>query len=152
MAAIGGQFMGLVIGGLLADINWRLVFWINVPFGLVGTIWAYWKLRDAPSRASHKIDWAGNISFAARPRRSSWAAITYGLQPYGDQVMAWTSPKVLTPVRLGISGADRVLLGRAARSPGRWSTSICSASRRFAYGSLASLPRRRSRAAACSSC
>ncbi len=57
VAAIGGQFLGLLIGGLLADKDWRLVFWINVPFGLVGTIWAYWKLRDTPARVSHKIDW-----------------------------------------------------------------------------------------------
>ena len=70
VAAIGGQFVGLLIGGLLADTNWRLVFWINVPFGLVGTIWAYWKLRDAPTRVTHRIDWGGNISFGL----ASWCS------------------------------------------------------------------------------
>jgi MFS family permease len=101
VAAIGGQFVGLLIGGLLADSNWRLVFWINVPFGLVGTIWAYWKLRDIPNRVSHKIDWAGNISFGLG-LILVLSAITYGIQPYGDQVMAWMSPKVLTLFALGI--------------------------------------------------
>ena len=95
VAAIGGQFIGLLIGGLLADTNWRLVFWINVPFGLVGTIWAYMKLHDtAPSRVSHKIDWAGNITFGVG-LILVLTAITYGIQPYGDQTMAWTSPFVL---------------------------------------------------------
>ena len=94
VAAIGGQFIGLLIGGLLADTNWRLVFWINVPFGLVGTIWAYWKLRDGSTRVTHRIDWAGNISFALS-LILILSAITYGIQPYGHQVMAWTSPFVL---------------------------------------------------------
>ncbi|MDR7033791.1 MFS transporter [Mesorhizobium sp. BE184] len=101
VAAIGGQFIGLLIGGLLADANWRLVFWINVPFGLVGTIWAYMKLNDAPNRRSHTIDWLGNISFGLG-LVLILTAITYGLQPYGEQVMAWTSPKVLSFFAIGI--------------------------------------------------
>ena len=101
VAAIGGQFIGLLIGGLLADSNWRLVFWINVPFGLVGTIWAYLKLHDAPNRRSHKIDWFGNISFGLG-LVLILTAITYGLQPYGDQTMAWFSPSVLSFFAIGI--------------------------------------------------
>ncbi|HEY0204391.1 MAG TPA: MFS transporter [Acetobacteraceae bacterium] len=101
VAAIGGQFIGLLIGGLLADTNWRLVFWINVPFGLLGTVWAYWKLRDSPSRVTHKIDWAGNVTFALG-LVLILSAITYGIQPYGDQVMAWTSPFVLGLFALGL--------------------------------------------------
>ncbi|MDE1993287.1 MAG: MFS transporter [Rhizobiaceae bacterium] len=101
VAAIGGQFVGLLIGGLLADTNWRLVFWINVPFGLIGTIWAYWKLREIPNRVSHKIDWTGNITFGLG-LILILTAITYGIQPYGDQVMAWLSPKVLILFGLGI--------------------------------------------------
>ncbi|WP_210245363.1 MFS transporter [Mesorhizobium sp. B2-4-15] len=101
VAAIGGQFVGLLIGGLLADTDWRLVFWINVPFGLVGTIWAYMKLHDAPNRSTHTIDWLGNISFGLG-LVLILTAITYGLQPYGDQVMAWTSPKVLVLFAIGL--------------------------------------------------
>ncbi|MGI4801731.1 MAG: MFS transporter [Janthinobacterium lividum] len=101
VAAIGGQFIGLLIGGLLADTNWRLVFWINVPVGLLGTIWAYWKLRDSPTRVTHRIDWAGNVTFALG-LVLILSAITYGIQPYGNQVMAWTSPFVLTLFALGL--------------------------------------------------
>jgi len=117
VAAIGGQFVGLLIGGLLADTNWRLVFWINVPFGLVGTIWAYWKLRDAPTRLSHTIDWAGNISFGLA-LILLLTAITYGIQPYGNQVMAWTSPLVLGLFALGVlSFAIFIVVERAAVRP-----------------------------------
>ena len=117
VAAIGGQFVGLLIGGLLADTNWRLVFWINVPFGLLGTIWAYWKLRDSPSRVTHKIDWAGNVTFALG-LVLILSAITYGIQPYGNQVMAWTSPFVLTLFALGLlSLAAFVVVERLAARP-----------------------------------
>ena len=117
VAAIGGQFVGLLIGGLLADTNWRLVFWINVPFGLLGTIWAYWKLRDSPSRVTHKIDWAGNVTFALG-LVLILSAITYGIQPYGNQVMAWTSPFVLTLCALGLlSLAAFVVVERLAARP-----------------------------------
>src|SRR6478736_3769507 len=43
---IGGSFLGLLVGGLLADWDWRLVFWVNVPVGVIGTAWALWKLRE----------------------------------------------------------------------------------------------------------
>ena len=101
VAFIGGQFLGLVIGGVLADANWRLVFWINVPIGLFGTLWAYLKLRDAPTHGSHRIDWGGNLTFGLG-LILILTAITYGIQPYGDQVMAWTSPRVLILFGLGL--------------------------------------------------
>ena len=40
VAAIAGSFIGLIVGGVLAPIDWRLVFFISVPFGIVGTIWS----------------------------------------------------------------------------------------------------------------
>jgi MFS family permease len=101
VAAIGGSFIGLIVGGLLADINWRLVFWINVPFGLFGTIWAYWKLRDNGVRQLAKHDWWGNITFALG-LIAILVAITYGIQPYKNHIMGWTSPQVLTELAVGI--------------------------------------------------
>ena len=103
VAAIGGQFLGLVIGGLLADTDWRLVFWVNVPIGLIGTVWAYLKLKDGPRRGGrHPIDWGGNLTFGLG-LILILSAITYGIQPYGtaghgldqpespDALRAWAS-------------------------------------------------------------
>ncbi len=117
VAAIGGQFLGLLIGGLLADTNWRLVFWINVPVGLAGTVWAYLRLRDAPTRVSHRIDWAGNLTFGLG-LVLILTAITYGIQPYGNHVMAWERPLVLVLFLLGfLSLAAFVAAERLATSP-----------------------------------
>jgi EmrB/QacA subfamily drug resistance transporter len=95
VAALAGSFIGLIAGGLLADIDWRLIFWINVPIGIFGTAWAYWKLRDTGVRKKEAIDWWGNLTFAVG-LIAILLGITYGIQPYGTHVMGWTSPLVLT--------------------------------------------------------
>ncbi|WP_414638081.1 MFS transporter [Actinophytocola sp.] len=94
VAAIAGSFLGLVVGGVLAPIDWHWVFLVSVPFGVIGTIWAYLKLHDTSERQHAKMDWAGNITFAAG-LIAVMVAITYGLQPYGGHTMGWTSPWVL---------------------------------------------------------
>ena len=137
VAAIGGQFLGLLIGGLLADTDWRLVFWVNVPFGVVGTFWAYAKLRDTPSRYPHKVDWPGNATFGLG-LVLILTAITYGIQPYRDQVMAWTSPLVLTLFASGLlSLAAFVLVERHAARP--MLDFQLFRIKPFAYGNLANL-------------
>ena len=69
VAAIAGSFIGLVLGGVLAPISWRLVFLVSVPFGLFGTVWAYLKLEERGVRSPAKIDWLGNITFGGRADR-----------------------------------------------------------------------------------
>src|SRR5947209_13080470 len=102
VAAIAGTFLGLIIGGVLAPVDWRLVFLVSVPFGLFGTVWAYLKLVDLSERRPAKIDWLGNVTFAVG-LISLMIGITYGIQPYGHHTMAWTSPKVLAEIIGGIA-------------------------------------------------
>jgi MFS family permease len=102
VAVIAGSFIGLIVGGLLADYNWRLIFWINVPFGIFGTIWAYLKLKELGLKKKTSLDWWGNITFAAG-LVSILVAITYGIQPYGNHVMGWTNPTVMTEIIGGIA-------------------------------------------------
>ena len=42
--------IGLVLGGVLAPVSWRLIFLVSVPVGLFGTVWAYLRLRDLGER------------------------------------------------------------------------------------------------------
>ncbi|HEY6525488.1 MAG TPA: MFS transporter [Solirubrobacteraceae bacterium] len=94
IAAIAGQFVGLIAGGLLAAIDWRAVFWVNVPVGVFGTVWAYHKLRETAERHPASIDWWGNVTFAVG-LSAVLISITYGIQPYGGHTMGWTNPWVL---------------------------------------------------------
>ncbi|QRY64175.1 MFS transporter [Gordonia sp. PDNC005] len=95
VAAIAGSFLGLLIGGVLAPIQWHYIFLVSVPFGVVGTVWAYLKLRDTGVRTTARMDWWGNLTFAVG-LIAILIAITYGIQPYGDSDMGWTNPWVLT--------------------------------------------------------
>ncbi len=94
IVGVSGMFVGLVLGGLLAPIDWRLVFLISVPVGLFGTVWAYLKLeeRSQPRRAS--IDWWGNATFALG-LVLVMVAVTYGIRPYGGHPTGWSSPRVI---------------------------------------------------------
>jgi MFS family permease len=94
VAAIAGSFLGLVIGGLLAPVDWNLVFIVSVPFGLFGTVWAYLKLHDTGERRPAEMDWWGNVTFAVG-LVAVLVGITYGIQPHGTSQTGWTSPLVL---------------------------------------------------------
>ena len=100
-AAISGSFIGLVLGGVLAPVQWHLVFLISVPFGILGTLVAYVKLEDRGTRTPAKIDWLGNITFGVG-LILVLIGITYGLLPYGGQSMGWTNPKVLAEIFGGV--------------------------------------------------
>jgi len=102
VAAIAGQFVGLVAGGLLAAIDWRAVFWVNVPVGVFGTWWAYRKLRDTGIRRRAPIDWWGNLTFAGG-LGIILIAITDGIQPYKGQTMGWGNPLVQVLLVAGIA-------------------------------------------------
>jgi MFS family permease len=101
VAAIAGQFIGLVAGGVLAALDWRAVFWVNVPVGVFGTVWAYRKLRDNGERHPGRIDWWGNITFALG-LSAILVGITNGIQPYGDHTMGWTDPEVAGLLAAGV--------------------------------------------------
>jgi MFS family permease len=102
IVGVSGMFVGLVLGGILAPINWRLVFLISVPVGLFGTVWAYVKLREVPHGGRRKIDWPGNITFALG-LILLMVAVTYGIRPSGGASTGWGSVKVLTLLAAGIA-------------------------------------------------
>ncbi len=101
VAAIAGSFIGLLLGGILAPISWRLVFLVSVPFGVFGTAWAYLKLVDNGVRTPASIDWFGNVTFALG-LTGLLTGIVYGIQPYGGHSMGWTNPLVLGAVFGGL--------------------------------------------------
>ncbi|MBU2667533.1 MFS transporter [Actinoplanes bogorensis] len=105
VSALAGSFIGLVLGGVLAEWDWRSIFWVNIPLGILGTVWAYRSLHDTGVRRKAKIDWWGNATFAVG-LTAVLAAITYGIQSYGGHTMGWTNPWVL----IGLIGGALVLV------------------------------------------
>ena len=102
IAGISGQFVGLLLGGLLAAWDWRAIFWINVPFGVFGTVWAYKSLKEIATTRKASIDWIGNITFAAGAG-ILLTSITYGIRPYGTSATGWGNPMVFGGLLLGVA-------------------------------------------------
>ncbi|CAN5328247.1 MFS transporter [soil metagenome] len=106
IAGIAGTFLGLIVGGLLSQLDWHAIFFVSVPFGILGTIWSYKSLHEVGVKGTGKIDVPGNIIFAVG-LVALLAGITYGIQPYGDSSTGWGNPWVLT----GIIGGIVLLIG-----------------------------------------
>jgi MFS family permease len=102
IVGVSGMFIGLVLGGLLAPIDWRLVFLISVPVGLFGTVWAYLKLEERSEPRRRPIDWWGNLTFALG-LVLTMISVTYGIRPYATHATGWSSPRVLSLLAAGIA-------------------------------------------------
>jgi MFS family permease len=115
IVGVSGMFVGLVLGGLLAPVDWRLVFLISVPVGLFGTVWAYLRLEERSQPRRARIDWGGNVTFALG-LILLMVAVTYGIRPYGGHDTGWGSPRVLVLVAGAIVslGAFAVIERRVA--------------------------------------
>ncbi|MFJ1754067.1 MFS transporter [Kitasatospora sp. NPDC088134] len=68
-----GITLGLILGGLLTTLSWRLVFFVNVPIGLAAVLLAY---RQLPETAKHpgRPDVLGALTSTAGS-----TAVVYGL-------------------------------------------------------------------------
>lgn len=102
VSLLAGSFIGLILGGVLAAVDWRLVFLINVPIGIIGIVWSLWQLREVGERHRARIDWLGNLTFAGG-LALLLTGVTYGIRPYGTSSMGWHSPFVLGTIAGGIA-------------------------------------------------
>jgi len=99
---LAGTFGGLLLGGLLAAVDWRAVFLMSVPFGLFGTVWAYLMLHEtATIRAHQQLDIPGNVLFAVG-LTLVLVGFTYAIQPYGGASMGWGNPWVIGELAGGL--------------------------------------------------
>src|SRR5437763_9625840 len=64
MVAAVGLVIGPVLGGALVAISWPWVFWLNVPFGLIGSAWAWLVLHELAQRDKVRgLDLAGTATY-----------------------------------------------------------------------------------------
>ena len=102
VAALAGSLVGLVLGGVLAVFNWRYIFLVSVPVGLLGTVWSYLKLKEtAKIRRNQKLDIWGNATFGIG-LTLTLIGVSYGLIPYGSSPMGWSNPWVIASLVVGI--------------------------------------------------
>jgi MFS family permease len=117
IVGVSGLFVGLVLGGILAPIDWRLVFLISVPVGLFGTVWAYLKLEERSKPRPASIDWWGNLTFALG-LILIMVSVTYGIRPYGGHATGWGSPRVIALLLVGAASLVAfAVIERRVREP-----------------------------------
>jgi EmrB/QacA subfamily drug resistance transporter len=108
-----GGVLGPILGGLLlAAGSWRLIFFINVPIGILGATWSFLALKEKSTpRQGEKFDPVGATSFSLGLTAMLFA-LTLGIS------LTWTSPVIVVLMVLFV-----VLLGiffwweRRARHP-----------------------------------
>ena len=89
--------LGPVLGGLLTSIDWRLVFWVNVPLAAVmiaATVASTPQL--APGGERRPIDVAGVVTFGV-----AIACLVFGLSQ--GQPNGWASPETLVPLTVSVA-------------------------------------------------
>jgi MFS family permease len=102
VAALAGSLIGLLVGGILATLWWRAVFLVSVPFGIIGTIWAYVSLREQSAKGTaRKIDLLGNLCLGGG-LIIFLVAMTYGIMPYGEATTGWGNPLVIAGLIIGL--------------------------------------------------
>jgi EmrB/QacA subfamily drug resistance transporter len=89
MVAAVGLVIGPVLGGALVAISWHWVFWFNVPFGILGSVWAALVLHElVGSEQDHSFDALGTITFLI-----GLTGLVYGISKGGIQ--GWGKPLVV---------------------------------------------------------
>jgi MFS family permease len=136
IVGVSGMFIGLVLGGLLAPISWRMVFLISVPVGLFGTVWAYLKLRELSTPKKTRIDWPGNVTFALG-LILIMVSVTYGIRPYGHHTTGWTSPRVIILLASGVVSLIAFVLIESRTTDPMFKLSLMRI-RAFAFGTISS--------------
>jgi EmrB/QacA subfamily drug resistance transporter len=109
MQAIG-SVGGLVIGGALTQLNWRLVFLINVPIGVVIVLGAVFVLRDT---THHRLalDIPGSVLGTA-----ACAAVVFSATEGPD--LGWSSPAIIGSLVAGLLLAVAfIVVERTAENP-----------------------------------
>ncbi|KAJ8069256.1 hypothetical protein OCU04_002920 [Sclerotinia nivalis] len=96
--------LGPVVGGALAEVNWRWIFYLNLPIAgftmIIMVIFLRLHHDKEPTwtRALLRVDWVGNFLFI-----TSLCSLLIGLI-FGGTVYSWSSWRVIIPIALGTLG------------------------------------------------
>lgn len=79
-----GPMLGPIAGGLIvAYLHWRVIFFINIPIGLLGLYFVHLHMPDYRERRSHRLDLVGMILFS-----SGVALLSYVLEVFGEHTLS----------------------------------------------------------------
>ncbi|KAK7751945.1 hypothetical protein SLS62_006088 [Diatrype stigma] len=103
-AAIGTT-LGPIIGGALAESNWRWIFWLSLPISAVCCIVIFFAFNVQYTRsptwksALARVDFTGTAIFVP-----SLVSLYFGLITGGTTGYPWSSWRIILPIILGVAG------------------------------------------------
>jgi EmrB/QacA subfamily drug resistance transporter len=94
VGAFGAAFgvatvLGPVLGGALTAIDWRWIFYVNLPVGVVALVVLQATLPGAGERTQHRIDYLGTALLAGS------LSFLIVLTTLGGSTYAWGSPEIV---------------------------------------------------------
>jgi EmrB/QacA subfamily drug resistance transporter len=82
--ALIGPMLGPIAGGLIVGyLHWRIIFFVNIPIGVVGLLMVYFHLPDYREARTHPLDTIGLILFG-----SGVALLSYVLEVFGEHTLS----------------------------------------------------------------
>ena len=86
-----GAMAGLTLSGFILSFlgDWRALFYVNIPIGVIGTIWAYKAIREPPNHnhvTRNCMDWIGFITFTTFIT-SLLLVMTFAAYGVGSQIL-----------------------------------------------------------------
>jgi EmrB/QacA subfamily drug resistance transporter len=79
-----GPMLGPIAGGLIVGyFHWRVIFFVNVPIGLIGLVMVYLHLPDYREEHTHPLDVAGLCLFG-----SGIGLLSYVLEVFGEHTLS----------------------------------------------------------------
>jgi EmrB/QacA subfamily drug resistance transporter len=81
--ALVGPMIGPLAGGLIVGfLHWRMIFFVNLPIGLLGLFLVHRHLPDYRAQRTDQLDWVGLVLFGA-----GVALLSYVLEVFGEHTM-----------------------------------------------------------------
>lgn len=99
--ALIGPMLGPLAGGLIVGfLHWRMIFFVNLPIGILGLFWVSKYLPDYRAAKSDPLDIVGLILFG-----SSIALLSYVLEIFGEHTLTTIEILSLLSISIALLGA-----------------------------------------------
>ncbi|MFB6489709.1 MAG: MFS transporter [Thermoproteus sp. AZ2] len=97
-----GSILGLLIGGVLAVVDWRWVFLVNVPIGAINVLWAYRVVYNVSPGVGRVVVDVPGVAALASSLFLILLGLVFAMLPYGDSLVGWGNPLVWALIAAGL--------------------------------------------------
>jgi EmrB/QacA subfamily drug resistance transporter len=110
MPGLIGPMLGPLLGGLIIKyFHWSMVFFVNIPIGLLGLIMVYRHLPNYKEQRNYPLDLVGLVLFG-----SAVSLLSYVLEVFGETTLSGREMLALFTMSIALLGAYGLNTARTA--------------------------------------